>query len=979
MKNTNIKFKKIIAFAFVLTCIFSVNIFGTNAVGENGQFASLRETAYYDEILRQFTPEENYENNFELIAKRALVERLGYSNLQKKKAENPQTVETFDWLLSDEDALELFIETGTFSKPNAVIDNLNVLYSTYKDILSDTENGYTYKKMLIALSVAYGNDIVVPPYRYASYLGQYSITDRFDTLKKYFDDGLFWNTEQFKNLTMEHLRTVVNDYILNSDTIKEADWLYNYTKEKRPNINNRVDPWNYMAYIKPNYSTADLYDEANAEKFNTKYGLDKYSIPVGTDNEVRTWMVMEKGGICWNMSRLGQTISKLNGIPVVGTYQPQHEAFFFYSENADGLGMWQIVNSAGSWANTYSSWGGFHIYRMPLNWGTNAYSKPTKNNGTYIMLSQGAFNRYADLKKSLYINLLADSYTDFDGKLSVYNTALEALDINLDSYVGLINLYKANKSVVTEKQWQKLGEQIIGSYTYYPQAMNDLIEAIKGQVNGKEKIALEIQKINALNKASVATSEQSLQNNFCQVVAKAILSTVNKTPFATFSFDGENKNKIMLSQTYSSFDVNYEYSLDGGNTWTQSGPSFNELTSDELASLNIDDDILLRVQGTEDTFIIDIKKETAPNASTLAISNEEDRFAGATSGIEYSFDQITWQKLDPEQRFPGNIRVYVRKYAHAEYMTSDTVYYTFTADTNPDSFRYIYIDRLTFVSAGLSQRPATNMLDANPLTSWHTKYNVVAEDKSFVLKFDKAINFAGFEYDPEGPNGRILEVEVYVSLDGENWQLAGQTTWARNANRKKLQLTQSVIARYVKIEAIRTDSNGVEAQNKYVSGKGFNFYEDLTKAYPCESGHTWQHEIGQNPTCTVPGYSVSKTCTVCGEVNSEREELPALGHSEKIIHGTPATCSENGVSDGKVCTVCGEILQKQEILPMKDHADSDGDGKCDVCGENLKSPEENCDHICHQGGFNGFIWKIVVIFLRIFGINKTCICGASHY
>ncbi|MCM1365502.1 MAG: leucine-rich repeat domain-containing protein [Faecalibacterium sp.] len=38
-----------------------------------------------------------------------------------------------------------------------------------------------------------------------------------------------------------------------------------------------------------------------------------------------------------------------------------------------------------------------------------------------------------------------------------------------------------------------------------------------------------------------------------------------------------------------------------------------------------------------------------------------------------------------------------------------------------------------------------------------------------------------------------------------------------------------------------------------------------------------------------------------------------------------------------------------------------------------------CTHICHKGGFVGFIYKIVRLFWKLFGINKTCACGIEHY
>ena len=51
----------------------------------------------------------------------------------------------------------------------------------------------------------------------------------------------------------------------------------------------------------------------------------------------------------------------------------------------------------------------------------------------------------------------------------------------------------------------------------------------------------------------------------------------------------------------------------------------------------------------------------------------------------------------------------------------------------------------------------------------------------------------------------------------------------------------------------------------------------------------------------------------------------------------------------------------------------------DVPGTPDKPTYEACDHLCHKGGFMGFIWKIVKFFSKLFKINPVCDCGAAHY
>ncbi|MGN0447996.1 MAG: hypothetical protein ACI4GC_05565 [Acutalibacteraceae bacterium] len=81
---------------------------------------------------------------------------------------------------------------------------------------------------------------------------------------------------------------------------------------------------------------------------------------------------------------------------------------------------------------------------------------------------------------------------------------------------------------------------------------------------------------------------------------------------------------------------------------------------------------------------------------------------------------------------------------------------------------------------------------------------------------------------------------------------------------------------------------------------------------------------------------------------------------------------KTGLTQGRSCTSCGTVIEAQETIPQK-HTDNNSDGKCDDCGTTT------CDHICHKGGFSGFIWKIMRAFMKLFKSNPVCSCGAKHY
>ena len=78
--------------------------------------------------------------------------------------------------------------------------------------------------------------------------------------------------------------------------------------------------------------------------------------------------------------------------------------------------------------------------------------------------------------------------------------------------------------------------------------------------------------------------------------------------------------------------------------------------------------------------------------------------------------------------------------------------------------------------------------------------------------------------------------------------------------------------------------------------------------------------------------SVTVICDDCDEVLST-ETLPATGHSTVVKNAKDATCTEPGYTGDKVCTVCGETGETGEtgeVIPAAGH--SYKDGKCTVCG-----------------------------------------------
>ncbi len=148
---------------------------------------------------------------------------------------------------------------------------------------------------------------------------------------------------------------------------------------------------------------------------------------------------------------------------------------------------------------------------------------------------------------------------------------------------------------------------------------------------------------------------------------------------------------------------------------------------------------------------------------------------------------------------------------------------------------------------------------------------------------------------------------------------------------------------------------------------------------------TDQHVIDETKYRTVKEATCTKaeqreyTCLRCGEkvVMYAGELLP---HYWLEQPAEVSTCEKAGHSAYYRCVVCREERDRVNYEPLG-HADNDGDGKCDECNSAFYADgAKTCGCLCHkEGWFMQLIYKIVNFFWKLFKINHSCSCGATHY
>jgi len=122
---------------------------------------------------------------------------------------------------------------------------------------------------------------------------------------------------------------------------------------------------------------------------------------------------------------------------------------------------------------------------------------------------------------------------------------------------------------------------------------------------------------------------------------------------------------------------------------------------------------------------------------------------------------------------------------------------------------------------------ASNLVDGDPSTIWHSMYSVTVAQYPHWVDFDmgEAKRIKGFAYLPRqdgGTNGNIKGYRIQVSTDGTDWgDPVAEGEFERGASEKNVQLENPVHGRYIRFTAL-SSQNGQD----FASGASFTVKAD---------------------------------------------------------------------------------------------------------------------------------------------------------
>ncbi len=398
---------------------------------------------------------------------------------------------------------------------------------------------------------------------------------------------------------------------------------------------------------------------------------------------------------------------------------------------------------------------------------------------------QAAVNDYENLVKAEEQIMLAKVYQSDREKEEtkqaalkkqeeLYRKALEIQDINFDAWLGLIEVYNANEAK-TENDFYDLAEDLAEALEYYPLPMYNATNLIKTKITSIENnyrfTLLQTRTLEAAKGLpdNTANSFTVCQPGVTRLEANFLLGQVDKT-IATFSFDGADAGKIVLSNRFNGTGVRWDYCLVGKDKALQGKENWKEviftaeeehklqLTQEELNSITADNDIYVHIVGVgyEEKNLYKIDISTASTPTMLYNNDLENRVVGANLTMEWRMagtsQWTSYRTSSPD--LTGDATVEVRVGATGTFLPSNYVSLSYTKNEEPDTRKYIPVSHLSIHSVSTQATnnagAAANAIDGNYNTRWHSAWNGTDTERFITIKLNEPVYLSAVEYVPAG-------------------------------------------------------------------------------------------------------------------------------------------------------------------------------------------------------------------------------------
>ncbi len=834
------------------------------------QYLAPDTTKYDQEIQQNYSNTELQDNAaYELtVLRREFVSRVGQYTLSTFIGESPENRRALEWLFNDLQNLRWFILGG---KPQGSYMNALKVFTTiytnhHADFVDARPSGYgdltygdVYRKLATSLALTHSASV-------RAWYDSQEISNplrRYEIYKDLYEANLL-DRRTFTQLEIEEMRFVTGA-IMGDDEIK---WLNNHARDHRSgNSEYELNPYAYITYrFGYNYGASKYYTAENQSSWDEKYKLSQFGVPYGVTGKAKLWMVFEEGSVCGGLSKTGSNLWNVFGLPATVIGQPGHAAYLGMSMDDEGDGHWGIGNDVSGWTGSEKS------ERFLLGWGSSVLRK-TYYNVSFFSLGQDALNDMDGYTLAEETLMQKDLHSGSQAELeALYRKAIGYQSFNLDAWVGLVQLH-LNNPETPESTYVSLAREVATNFQNYPLPMYDLMSLLRAKITSAAGIAeFENAQRQSLLLAKDATNADTKQSHSTRVMANYLLGR-NKYEMASFSFDGDNAKKIVLGSQYDGvLALQYQYSLDGGETWTDKTIDTTTvernvtLTDVELSRITPENDIKVRIVGANDAiYTIDITKAAVP--ANLYANDQENRVMGVSLTMEWcevtaddecNGDSANWTSYrNSSPQRVGDVSIRVRQSATGTRMTSDpSEVYHFTVDPEPDrKHTYIPVSHLSLARASSEalgsgrDGNAVHAIDGNFYTRWHSSWNGSDHERYIVIKFDRSVNLSRLDYVAGGGgNGHIMQADIYTStsdtLSRDGFTLVGKLTdhcdgvadgvtcRAPWPNQRNDELANSVTHTFdfdtpvtdVKYVAIKANVTSDGAN--FVAARMFNFYED---------------------------------------------------------------------------------------------------------------------------------------------------------